>query len=538
MIENPKPRRRRTILLAALLITGFGVSGVEMSFIDQPGMMDACYYYSGGLNLVRGQWDAEYFIWNFLDDSAALPRPSYQYWMPLTSLVAAVGMTAFGEGFRQSQLMFLLLGAAFPCLVFLLGERLTGNLRISVLAGFLAVFSGFYTVFWMNTESFLLYAWLGGLLILLAPKIASPSSRCLPFLAGILCGLAHMTRADGILFLATAGLALLADRSLPNAAKGKRILQLVAGYLAAAGIWYARNIAQWGGLFPPGTGKALWLTEYNDMFVLPSSAIGWERFLSNGAGSILSARWDALLGNALTLVFVLGSVFLFPFLCRGAFLLRRTTELRMSGVYLLLIFVVMTVAYPFQGSRGGFLHSSAALLSVAAVAAAAGVDDVVVRLSRWRNWPFATAQLVLEGGFVLLALFASGMVFFNRVVGSDPTHPEWSRRYGEYSLGAAKLTNLPSAPIKFIANTPPCFHTATGWEAIPVPYGGPEMLREAVERYGIQFVILDDNAPEELDPLFTGETEVPWLRRLFTDEYDGMTYVWFRVVRPIQEDAG
>jgi len=64
------------------------------------------------------------------------------------------------------------------------------------------------------------------------------------------------------------------------------------------------------------------------------------------------------------------------------------------------------------------------------------------------------------------------------------------------------------------------------------------MLREAVERYGIQFVILDDNAPEELDPLFTGETEVPWLRRLFTDEYDGMTYVWFRVVRPIQEDAG
>jgi hypothetical protein len=538
MSAHTTPGTQRKILLAALVFTACVVSGIEAYFISQPGMMDACYYYSGGVNLVRGQGDTEYFLWNYLDDSTAFPRRSFQYWMPLTSLLSAVGMLLLGEGFRQSQAVFLLLGAAFPLLVFRLGERLTGNLRISILAGFFAVFSGFYTVFWMNTESFLIYACLGGLLIALSPQIASPSRRFLPWVIGILCGLAHMTRADGVLFLATAGLLILAARSLPLAAKGIRILQLGAGYLLAAGIWFARNIVLWGSIFPPGTGKALWLTEYNDMFLVPSSAVGWDRFLSSGAASILSARWDALVNNSLTTVFVIGLVFLFPFLCWGAFLLRQRTEVRTAAAYFLLIFLLMTVVYPFQGSRGGFLHSSAALLPIAAIAAAAGVDDAVTRLIRRRNWHPASARMFLEGGFGLLALFASGAVFFIRVVGTDAAHPDWSSRFGEYSLGAARLMDVPAGSARFIVNTPPCFHIRTGWEAVPVPTGGPDMLREAVDRYGIQYVILDGNTPKALLPLYEGGMSLPWLQRMFSEEYDGMTYVWFRVVNPPQENSG
>jgi hypothetical protein len=64
------------------------------------------------------------------------------------------------------------------------------------------------------------------------------------------------------------------------------------------------------------------------------------------------------------------------------------------------------------------------------------------------------------------------------------------------------------------------------------------MLREAVDRYGIQYVILDGNTPKELIPLYEGGMSLPWLQRMFSEEYDGMTYVWFRVVNPPQESSG
>ncbi len=520
----------RILLLALLFLTALLASLGEAYFVSQPGSLDACYYYSGGVNLARGLGTDEYFLWNYLDESAAIPHAGNMYWMPLTSLLAAGGMVLAGEGFPQAQIFLFILAAGFPLLVFFAGMNLTGSFRVSILAGSFSIASGFFTVYWLNTESFLTFAWLGGLFICLSPRLGEGFRWTNALAIGVLSGLAHLTRADGILFLALAGVLVLTGRSMNASVRLRRLISVGAGYLLIAGIWYARNLAVWGSLFPPGAGKAAWLVEYNDLFKFPSSLVTMERFFSSGISTILNARWAAFQDNLLTTLFVVGLVFLFPFVIWGVVLLRRKPEIRTALLYFLSIFFLMTILYPFQGSRGGFLHSASALLCAVSVCASAGLDGALLKLIRWRKWDADSARTVLGTGMAVLALFASGMIFYARVVGPDPGNPNWSQLNLEYGRGVAQLgPGLPDTT-RFMVNNPPCFHVQTGLPAVPVTAGGPDMLLEAADQYSVRYVILDSNVPEGLRALYLGQTDPPRLKRLFSEEYDGVLYVWYEVL--------
>jgi len=530
-------RPHQTALLALLVLTALLAALGQAYFIRQPGVVDACYYYGGGLNLVRGQGWNEYFLWNYLDESASIPHPGNMYWMPLPSLLAAAGMWIAGEGFRQAQLPLIILATGFPLLVFLAGKQITGSFRTAILAGFLSIASGFYAVYWLNTESFLIFAWIGGLILYLSPRLAEGYRWTNALWIGVLCGLAHLTRADGILFLALAGFLVLGESTSNASGRMQRLTALGAGYLLTSGFWYVRNLAVWGSLFPPGAEKAAWLVEYNDLFQYPSSGITMERFFTSGLGGILNARWTALQDNLMTTFFVLGLVFLFPLVGWGIWRLRRIPAVRTALLYFLMIFILMTLIYPYQGSRGGFLHSGAALLGTAAIAASAGLEDLVDRLSRWRKWEAGGAKTILGAGFAVLALSASAAIFINRVVGPDPAAPYWSKLNGEYERGILRLgTGLPKST-RFMVNNTTCFHFLTGFQTVPVIAGDPAMLLEAADRYDVQYVILDSNIPEGLKPLYRDESAHPRLKKIFSEEYEGMIYIWFEVLPPPAEDG-
>jgi 4-amino-4-deoxy-L-arabinose transferase-like glycosyltransferase len=530
-------RSKQTLLLVLLFLTALAASLAEAYFLRQPGTMDACYYYSGGWNFAHGLGWNEFFLWNYLDDFAVLPHPGNMYWMPFPSLIAAAGMFLAGEGFRQAQIPLFLLATGFPFLVFFFGKRLTGSFRVSLLAGFFSIGSGFYAIYWMNTESFLAYAWIGGLIFLLAPRAAGGNRWTYTLLVGILCGLAHMTRADGVLFLAVVGLLIWIEPSLSGSGRLRRLLALGAGYLLASGPWYARNFTAWGSLFPPGTEKAAWLMEYNDLFRFPSSGITIERFLSSGIEAILAARWEALQANFMTVSFVLGLVFLLPLIGWGCYLLRRKPTARTAWWFFLIVFVLMTFVYPFQGSRGGLFHSTAALLSIVCIAASEGLDDVIDRLARWRTWDSTSAKNVLSAGMAVLALATSGVIYASRVVGNDPADPNWSSLNTEYTRGISRLGESTPASTRFMVNNPPCFYVLTGYAAVPVPTGGISMLLEAADRYGVRYVVLDSNVPDSLQSLYQSEISHPRLRKLFSEEYNGMFYLWLEVLPAGRENG-
>jgi 4-amino-4-deoxy-L-arabinose transferase-like glycosyltransferase len=531
-----RPRRfpilsSKTLWFLVLGLAAACTSLLEAKFIDQPGTEDACYYYSGGLNFVQGRGMNESFYWNYLESSSALPHPGFLYWMPLPSIVAAAGMFLFREGFQQSQIPFLFLSIAFPFWVFWLGFRLTSSFKNGAVAGFLSIFSGFYAVYWLNTESFLLYAWIGSLSLFLLSVLLDHPRWYLPVLAGILCGLAHLTRADGILFLFLAVYAVFTVRSLRWMERGKYFLLLLGGYGIITGFWYVRNLLEWGSPLPSATGGALWLTTYNDLFHFPASDLTPARFFSEGLIPLSQARWSALIWNAETAIFVLGLVFLFPVIGWGAYLLRRKTAFQLSLGYFGLLFFVMTVMYPFQGSRGGFFHSSAALLPFAAVAASWGLDDLIARLSRLRSWRIESSQSFFGTGFVLLALFSTCVLYYQRVIGSDPNRTYWSSLNSDYSAGVERLGGAARGS-RFMVNNPPCFYALTGWEAVPVPDGDPATLLAAADYFHVGFIILDSNVPNGLLPLYNGTVSLARLSMIWEDQEGKNTYRWFAVEPP------
>jgi 4-amino-4-deoxy-L-arabinose transferase-like glycosyltransferase len=521
----------KTRWLIAIFITALIVSLLEAFFIEQPGTMDACYYYSGGLNIFRGRGMNEYFYWNYLEGSVSLPHPGFLYWMPLPSIVAASGMFLLQNGFRQAQIPFLLLSVAFPFWGYWLAFKLTSSLRMGIVAAFLSIFSGFYAVYWLNTESFLLFAWTGSLAFYSLSVLLEKPRWYLSILTGLLCGLAHLTRADGILLLPFAGLAILIACPGKLFQRIKHLLLAIAGYFLTSGFWYLRNLRDLGSLFTPATGNALWLTAYNDLFHFPASDLTPERFFSSGLQPLIHARWIAVLWNTETAIFVLGMVFLFPFICRGAYLLRKQPVMAIGIGYFFLLFFVMSIVYPFQGSRGGFFHSSAALLPLAVVSAALGLDDFIARLSHFRHWLVESAQSFFGVGFVLLALVSTGVIYYQRVIGSDPTRTYWSGLNAEYSSGVRHLGNA-ATNSRFMVNDPPCFYALTGLEAVPVPDGDPATLLAVANQFDVQFIILDSDVPDGLLPFYNGTVSLSRLPLVWEDREGNTVYRWFAVDPP------
>ncbi len=522
---------RGTRWLLALLITALSVSFLEAFFISQPGTMDSCYYYSGGINIFQGRGMSEFFYWNYLEGSTSLPHPGFLYWMPLPSIVAAGGMFLLQSGFRQAQIPFFLLSLAFPFWVYWLASKLTGSLRMSLVAGFLSIFSGFYSVYWLNTESFLLFAWIGSLTFYCLSVLLVKPRWFLFLLTGMLCGLAHLTRADGILLLPFAGAAILMACPVSIFQRIKYLLYTTAGYFLSTGFWYLRNLRVLGSWFPSATGNALWLTAYNDLFHFPASDLTPARFFSGGLVPLITARWTAVLWNAETAIFVLGMVFLFPFICRGAYLLRKQPVMILGIVYFFLLFFAMSMVYPFQGSRGGFFHSSAALLPLAVISAALGLDDIIARLSRFRRWMTESAQTFFGVGFVVLAMLTTGVIYSQRVIGSDPARTSWSALNADYLPGVLRLGNAAKGS-RFMVNDPPCFYASTGLEAVPVPDGDPAKLLAVANQFGVQFIILDPNVPEGLLPFYNGSVRLSQLPLIWEDRQGSIVYRWFMVEPP------
>ncbi|MBU0511726.1 MAG: hypothetical protein KJ638_08505, partial [Chloroflexi bacterium] len=123
-----------------LFILGLTVALAVAAFQPAPGYMDAAYYYAGGLQLADGEGFSEQILWNYLDDPAGLPHPSHAYWMPLASLVAALGMKLTGiVGWSAARIGFLALGGLLPPLTASLAYSFTPRRDAAILAGLLAV---------------------------------------------------------------------------------------------------------------------------------------------------------------------------------------------------------------------------------------------------------------------------------------------------------------------------------------------------------------------------------------------------------------
>jgi hypothetical protein len=491
---------------AVLALIGLASAAAAGSLVGAPGYMDADYYYATGLQLVGGWGFTEPFLWNYLDDPQGIPHPSHLYWMPAPSLLAAGAMAVFGRGFRQAQLPFLLLTATLPVLTAGIALHLGSGPRRAWLAGWLAAVPGFFLPFFATTDTFAPFAVAGALSLWSMATAASRPSAARWLAAGALVAVCHLTRADGVLLLLPAALAVCT-------ADGRRLsgLWLPIGYAAVMAPWWLRNLAALGSPLPPGAGRTLWLLAYDELYTYPASLLTPVRWWSSGLGAILEARLDALWSNLQTLVAVDGLVFLGPLALVGAWGLRRNRLVRLSVVYLVVLLCVMSFVFPFAGIRGGFFHSSAALMPILWALVAAGLDDALDWAAPRRGWARERAGRVFGITAVAMATALTGVLGWTRAVGPNPEQPRWSASQQTYQEIGERLRALDPSPGIVAINNPPGLSVAAALPSVVVPNGDERTLREVVERYGVRWVILDANQPMGLAALYEHPAGAGWL---------------------------
>ena len=506
---------RRDFLLLALL--GFAVVVAVAAFQTAPGYMDADYYYAGSLQLTAGKGFTEPYLWNYLDDPAGLPHPSHAYWMPLASILAAIIPWLFGiASWFAARIPFALAAACLPLLTAALAFSFSSRRSLALTSGLLAVFPGFYLPFLPTTDTFALYMLFGGLFFLvISRQTRDPKYSLLQaFLLGLLAGLMHLSRADGLLWLAVALLAGFFLRPAPTFRAALLSFSLcffvtLCGYLLIMAPWLARNYSSFGSLLAPGGSKMLWLTSYDQIFSYPAVGLTFTTWVQSGLGDILRARLWAFGLNLANAFAVQGSIFLLPFIVIGLWHLRKEKLIKLAVLTWLLILTAMTLAFPFAGARGGFFHSGAALQTVWWAMAPLGLERVIGWAREHRGWNESKARPVFMSGLVGLAVLFSLLVLFVRL-------PAWGQELSTYRQvntfleSEGKLT----ADIVIVSN-PPGFYLASSSPAIAVPDGDPGTIQELARRYSARYLILEaGSTPAGLMPVYEAPMDYPGLKYL------------------------
>jgi hypothetical protein len=492
----------------AVAALGLSVALIGSWAIASPGYMDAEYYFATARQLAQGNGLSEPFLWNYLDNPIGIPHPSHLYWMPGVSLLAAAGMSLLGGSFRAAQAPFVLLAGTIPVLTAWLSDRTYPSRRRACLAGALAAFPGFFLPYLLTIDAFALYAWLGALAL-----FAFASANQLPqgrrwLLAGALAGLCHWTRADGALMLLVGVVAVL----LMPRARWRSAAFLIGGYLLVMLPWWARNLSEIGAPLSSGLARSLWFTDYDDLFLFPASGLTAARWWAQGLGAIAGVRAQALASNLQSLVVVNGLVFLAPLVVWGGWRNRRDPVVRIHAIYLVGLLLVMSFIFPFAGPRGGFFHSSVAVMPLIWILSASGLEAFVETGVRRRGWEAVRAERIFGLTAIGMAALMTVFIYQQRALAPTAEGVAWQASQARHQAIAEAFPILGTTRLAVASNDPPGLHLAVGAAVVPIPDGGPEMLLQAAARYGVGWVVLEFDHPQQLSALYAQPAGASGLR--------------------------
>lgn len=495
--------RHYILLFLVGLLVPFGIS----RFQSLPGYMDADYYFVGGIQLAEGKGFTEPYLWNYLDDPQGLPHPSHTYWMPLASIVSAIGMWIAGQStYAAGRASFILLSAFVPLLTAALAYSVSRRTLLAMVSGFLSIFSLYYAPFMPVPDNYVLYMLFGAAFLLLAPR----REGWIPLALGALAGLLTLARSDGLLWLGLAGLTVMLnfikkeDGSRATFSEWLKLmvpagLLALAGYLLVMGGWHIRNQALFGSFMTPGGGRLLWLENYNQTFIYPPGELTREGFLQAGWTAALQDRAAALSANLGNTFAAQGGIFLFPFILIGLWLLRRDLRTKIAVTGWLILFLAMTVIFPFAGSRGSFFHGGAAFQPYWWVAAPVGLDAVVAWARKKGKFTDRNAPVFFQVILVLLAVLMTAYLVNFRVISSgwakdDFIYPGVEEKLVESGIGPQDIV---------IVRNPPGYFLASRRQSISLPFGDESTILAVAKRFGARYLILEkDGTFESIKDLY------------------------------------
>ena len=417
--------------------------------------------------------------------------------MPLATLLMAATIKLFGDTLLAAQLPGLLSGALLPGLTYALGRTLwPSQRRWSVLAAVLVV-PGAISVYQAgSTDSAAVYTLLSAATLALAAVVVDRAQRTdstsispnignrvgprrielvlMAFGVGLLCGLSYLARSHGSLLVA----AIVLVWFVALHRKSKRLLVLVGalafGVLLIVGPWWWRNVQVFGTPQPFPLTLAFAATDYGTWFNavdLPSL----DRLWASGLGAALQVRWAALVHD----LSVMGLI-TFPFGIIGlpAALARREWLFRIAAVYVVLLWLVVSVLFPVPALTGSFYHSAGSIVPFAALGSVAVIKALAIS-PRWRL--FSTG---LYASLILLVVGQS-------ILAWPSVWADSRANQAKFAAAAAWLqSNVPPAqPI--ITNEAHSLNYASGYPALTLPnQEDPTVVTQLADRYGAHYVVM------------------------------------------------
>ena len=492
-----------------LFLSGLILPFIIAQFQPIPGYLDSDYYYAGGIQLAKGNGFTEPYLWNYLDGTTTLPHPSHTYWMPLASIISALGMWVTGQAtYASARLPFIIIAALVVPVTAAVAYAFSKKRDLAIISALLAIFSIYHAPFVGVTDNFSPFMLFGGLYFIFVSKIIEDSApKKYWFFLGLLAGLLTLSRSDGLLWLALTF--LFAIRNLQpstrnpvlSAAEGQHatrptftfhlssfILTLL-GFLLIMSPWYARNLNAFGALMAPGGSRALWLENYDQTFIYPPEQLNMESFLATGWNEILSDRLWAFGTNLQSGFAAHGGIILFPFIVAGVIYFRKDERVKLASTAWLILFFVMTFIFPFAGARGAFFHAGAALQPMWWTLAPLGLDEILLSL-RKRNWGSDQTKVIFRSALVMIAIILTAFVVDLRLFTLG-----WGEGEEIYPAVEAFLleNGIEDDDIVIVRNAPG-YYIATDRSAISIPYGGENAILAAAKQFGAEYLVLESKA--------------------------------------------
>lgn len=490
---------RRNLLIVGLV--ALLVNSLVAIILHSPGpSLDAAYYFNGGVLIVEQGWPfAEPYLWNYLTPPDALPQPAFSYWQPLAAFIAALGMLVAPGQFGAAQVPFVLMASLLPLFTYLIAMQIDQREdchRRALIAALVMCFGGFYAVNWVIPETFTPFALFGaGSLAFIC--YGTQSQRWWVWLLGGICaGLAYLTRSDGLLLL----LVLLFFALLQFRSKGLVFGTVgVFGFLLVSGPWFTRNLQLYGSVQPPGGLSTIFLLDYNDLFRFPPVATS-DRFFAAGLAFILRSRLEVLGTNLQSVLAVNNLIFLTPFTLISLIKRWKHPWVLPMLLYGLGLLVAMTFVFAYPGQRGGWFHSSAALMPFIVPLAVLGLEDALRWVGRNQSgWRLRQTWAAFSPALVVFSAVLTAFLVWRSL-------QAWDNNAEEYRALQSLLDDQGvAAEARIMSNNTPAVHYYTGRGGVPLATGGVGEVLTVAEQYAVDYVLVPDglmmlNAIGESEP--------------------------------------
>ena len=504
---------RREVWLTALAVFAIAllVRAVASAATVFPRPEDSAYYVGVARNLVEGRGLVSDALWSYATPPLVFPRPAFEVWLPLPSLLAAIPLALAGigrdatqgipleEALRAAQVTSCLLGALLAVLAWRLAADVAEERRLPLgRARTLAIGSGLTTAVYLPLvlhatapDSTTLFGVLAVGACLLATRILrDPRGAALrdPRLLGLglLLGAAALTRNEAAWMALVWVWLVWRLPGVTRVVQGRLVGIVAAVSLAVFAPWALRDWLVFGNPLP---GQAL----ANALSVTGFDIFAWQdpptlgRYLAVGPAQLAAMRVTGVGHNLLNVLLALG----LPL--SGVGLAALPWQARDRAVRPLLLLAVTTFAvtsliFPVATTWGTFLHAAAPVHVLLIVAAACALDAGLARLAGRLGWTRQVAWLGAVAAVGASMLFPAALLpaSAKQAASTARTYAVLGRQLE--AAGVVLGTGGDVAPI--ITDFPIWAAEALRTRALALPDESPTAVVDLAKRFGAEWLVM------------------------------------------------